>query len=189
MWVAVTSPGTELDAADRGIGCLGVTFSFAEQEAKVKEYRRRVQNCNPVGSFVNDQVATVNFLYCHADNETGAKTGMNMAISITWRLSSIWQKRRIPPSPTRPRVCCLPCGVRRPAPATSEGIAVGNPEHLIGELKKWESSGVDRVNFLLNAAEIIPQAQVLDSLRLFATEVMPTFADSQPQYAAAGGAS
>ena len=48
MWVAVTSPGTELDAADRGIGSLGVTFtSFAEQEAKVKEYRRRIQNCNP----------------------------------------------------------------------------------------------------------------------------------------------
>ena len=79
MWVAVTSPGTELDAADRGIGCLGVTFtSFAEQEAKVKEYRRRVQNCDPVGSFVNDQVATVNFLYCHQDNEVGAKTGMGM---------------------------------------------------------------------------------------------------------------
>src|SRR5215472_13384491 len=37
MWVAVTSPGTELDAADRGIGSLGVTFTtFAEQEAKVK---------------------------------------------------------------------------------------------------------------------------------------------------------
>ena len=67
------------DAGDRGIGCLGVTFSsFAEQEAKVKEYRRRIQNCNPVGSFVNDQVATVNFLYCHEDNETGAKTGMKM---------------------------------------------------------------------------------------------------------------
>src|SRR5262249_28593360 len=40
MWVAVTSPGTELDAAARGIGSLGVTFTtFAEQEAKVKEYR------------------------------------------------------------------------------------------------------------------------------------------------------
>ena len=25
MWVAVTSPGTELDAADRGLGCLGLT--------------------------------------------------------------------------------------------------------------------------------------------------------------------
>jgi hypothetical protein len=43
-------------------------------------------------------------------------------------------------------------------------------------LRKWEACGVDRVNFLLNAAENIPQEQVLNSLRLFAKEVMPAFA-------------
>ena len=32
MWVTVTSPGTELDAAERGLGCLGVaTASLSEQ--------------------------------------------------------------------------------------------------------------------------------------------------------------
>ncbi len=31
------------------------------------------------------------------------------------------------------------------------------------------------INFLLNAMEMIPQEQVLDSLRLFATEVIPQF--------------
>ena len=70
--------------------------------------------------------------------------------------------------------------------AAPEGIAVGNPAHLIQELKKWEACGVDRVGFMLTAAEIIPQEQVLASLRLFAKEVMPAFADSRPQ-AAAGG--
>ena len=58
-----------------------------------------------------------------------------------------------------------------------EGIAVGSPDQIIRELKKWEATGVDRVQFLLNAAETIPQEQVLDSLRLFATEVMPHFTD------------
>ncbi len=43
------------------------------------------------------------------------------------------------------------------------------------ELKKWESVGCDRVNFLLNALETVPQQKVLDSLRLFAKEVMPHF--------------
>src|SRR4029078_5840683 len=42
LWVTVTSPGTELDAADRGIGCLGVaTPSFSEQEPPNPEERRR----------------------------------------------------------------------------------------------------------------------------------------------------
>ena len=37
MWVAVTSPGTEIDAAERGMGSLGLTFGgFAEQDEKVK---------------------------------------------------------------------------------------------------------------------------------------------------------
>ena len=40
LWVTVTTPGTELDAADRGIGCLGVAaVSFAEQERRTAEYR------------------------------------------------------------------------------------------------------------------------------------------------------
>jgi alkanesulfonate monooxygenase SsuD/methylene tetrahydromethanopterin reductase-like flavin-dependent oxidoreductase (luciferase family) len=44
MWVAVTTPGTELDAADHGLGSLGLTFGyFAEQEKRIQEYRRRIQ--------------------------------------------------------------------------------------------------------------------------------------------------
>ena len=43
MWVTVTSPGTELDAADRGLGCLGVAaVSFEEQERRTAEYHRRL---------------------------------------------------------------------------------------------------------------------------------------------------
>ena len=55
-------------------------------------------------------------------------------------------------------------------------------------LKRWEAVGVDRVNFLLNTVEIIPQADVLASLRLFAREVMPAFAESKPGNGAAPGA-
>ena len=58
MWVAVTSPGTELDAADRGLGSLGLTFARLRRagEARSQEYRRRIQICEPVGAFVNEQV-------------------------------------------------------------------------------------------------------------------------------------
>ena len=194
MWVAVTSPGTELDAADRGIGSLGVTFtSFAEQEAKVKEYRHRIQNCNPVGGFVNNQVNTVNFLYCHPDNEVGSKTGMQMIQHFNYLAAQLDMAKEAYPANSYPSAGLLP-SLRRQASspgaqnAAPEGIAVGNPAHLVQELKKWEACGVDRVGFMLNAAEIIPQQHVLDSLRLFAEEVMPAFADSQAT-AVTGGAS
>jgi hypothetical protein len=34
---------------------------------------------------------------------------------------------------------------------------------------------VTGINFLLNAVEVVPQEQVLASMRLFAREVMPRF--------------
>ena len=40
-------------------------------------------------------------------------------------------------------------------------------------VREWESVGIDGINFILNTAEVIDQADVLDSLRLFASEVLP----------------
>jgi hypothetical protein len=49
--------------------------------------------------------------------------------------------------------------------------------------------GVDRVNFLLNCMEEIPQEQVLKSLRLFARDVMPHFQPADmPTTTPVGGA-
>jgi hypothetical protein len=58
---------------------------------------------------------------------------------------------------------------------------------LVRELKKWEAVGCDRVNFLLNALETVPQEKVLNSLRLFAKEVMPHFAGANDSASAAAG--
>ncbi|MGH9035881.1 MAG: LLM class flavin-dependent oxidoreductase, partial [Acidimicrobiia bacterium] len=49
LWVAVTSPGTEMDAAERGLGHLGLALGgLAAQEKRVASYRRRIQHCDPV---------------------------------------------------------------------------------------------------------------------------------------------
>jgi alkanesulfonate monooxygenase SsuD/methylene tetrahydromethanopterin reductase-like flavin-dependent oxidoreductase (luciferase family) len=183
LWVAVSSPGTEDDAADRGMGCLGVNFTtFAEQERKVKEYRRRIQQCEPAGAFVNDQLNTINFLFCHDDSEVGVSTGRKMMGQFQYMAGQLDMAKEVYPTRAYPSAGLL-AGARRQAASPGdlkeppEGIAVGNPDQIIRELKKWEATGVDRVQFLLNAAETIPQQQVLDSLRLFATEVMPHFAD------------
>ena len=68
-----------------------------------------------------------------------------------------------------------------------EGIAIGDPERVLRACKNWESAGVDRINFLLNALETIPQKDVLESLRTFARHVMPHFRDENQSVAAAGG--
>jgi hypothetical protein len=60
-----------------------------------------------------------------------------------------------------------------------EGVGVGDPEHLVETIKRWEAIGVTGINFLVNAMEMIPQQQVLDSMRLFAREVMPVFRSAE----------
>lgn len=181
MWVTVTSPGTELDAADRGLGCLGVASAgFAEQERRTREYSRRVRSCDPVGKAVNDRVATLNFLYCHEDARLAAERGLlflgnfgmlNAHLLFTREAypTSVYQSlANLAPAPTKK-------GGPGDLPGVPEGMCIGDPAHVIQQIKRWESIGVDEVNFLLNSVEVLPQEQVLTSLRLFASEVMPAF--------------
>ena len=182
LWVTVTSPGTELDAADRGIGCLGVAAAtFAEQERRTKEYRRRIRLCDPVGA-VNERVATLNFLYCHEDAKQAAATGLLMlGVFGVLNLHLLSTREAYPTRAYHslgnlaPRSASDDAGSPGDRRAVPEGIAIGDPTQILAAVKRWESLGVDSINFIVNAVEIIPQQQVLDSLRLFAREVMPHF--------------
>jgi len=181
LWVTVTSPGTELDAADRGIGCLGVAAAgYAEQERRTKEYHRRIQRCDPVGA-VNDRVATLNFLYCHEDPAYATATGMRfMGLFGVANTHLLFTREAYPTRAYQSLGNLAPransdTGSPGDGRAIPEGIAIGDPERIVGVIKRWEAIGVDSINFLLNAVETIPQAEVLESLRLFAREVMPTF--------------
>jgi len=183
LWVTVTTPGTELDAADRGIGCLGVAaVTFAEQERRTAEYRRRIQLCDPVGG-VNDSVTTQNFLYCHEDLDRAAEVGGRMAARFALANSHLlWTREAYPtsayqslgnlaPSAAAKRETGAP-GDRAPLP---EGVAIGDPARIVDDIRRWEGIGIDGINFMLNALEDVPQEDVLASLRLFAAEVMPKF--------------
>jgi alkanesulfonate monooxygenase SsuD/methylene tetrahydromethanopterin reductase-like flavin-dependent oxidoreductase (luciferase family) len=182
MWVTVTTPGTELDAADRGLGCLGVAaVSFEEQERRTAEYRRRIEACEPVGKRVTNMVTTQNFLYCHEDLDTAARVGGEMAAAFNLANSRLlWTREAYPTSAyqslgnqatTQVKESGAP-GEKRPLPA---GIAIGDPARITAELKRWEAIGIDGVNFIVNMAEMVPQDDVLASLRLFAREVLPAF--------------
>jgi alkanesulfonate monooxygenase SsuD/methylene tetrahydromethanopterin reductase-like flavin-dependent oxidoreductase (luciferase family) len=191
MWVAVTSPGTELDAADRGLGSLGLTFGmFGEQEKKIAEYRRHIQLCDPVGDFVNDQVSSVNFLYCHEDDKIGLETGRRMANTFNYLATQLISTREVYSSRSYQSLGLLP-QLRRQAVGpdaneqAGEGLALGGPERVTRAIKRWEEVGLDRINFLLNAHETIPQAEVLASLELFAREVMPAFKTGSSRASAA----
>ena len=176
MWVAVTSPGTELDAADRGLGSLGLTFGqFAEQEKK----HRRVPPAHPAlraGRRLRQRPGQHGELPLlpRGRRDAASRTGQAHGghVQLPRDPAHLRARGLSRAAPTRRSASCRSSAAQATGPDASEqageGLALGGPERIIRALKRWEAVGVDRVNFLLNAMEVIPQAEVLDSLRLFA---------------------
>jgi hypothetical protein len=120
-------PGHRARCRRPGLGSLGLTFGqFAEQEKRIAEYRRRIQLCEPVGEFVNDQVSTVNFLYCHEDDAVALQTGRQMANHFNYLAAQLISVRETYPSKSYPSLGLLP-QLRRQAtgPEASEQAARG----------------------------------------------------------------
>jgi len=187
MWVAVTSPGTEFDAADRGLGCLGLTpGGFQESERKIKGYRARVESCEPVGEFVNNKVSTINFLSCAEDGDRARKAGLRVASIFSYMASQLLSAKEVLPTRSYPSEGLLPALRREkggPGDAAQgfKGVTMGTPDDVAAAIRQWEAVGYDGINFFVNFMEVLPQQYILDSMRLFAREVMPQFKDPAQQ--------
>jgi alkanesulfonate monooxygenase SsuD/methylene tetrahydromethanopterin reductase-like flavin-dependent oxidoreductase (luciferase family) len=199
IWVAVSSPETAVQAAERGIGCLGVSIGTpGEYEKRVKDYRRAIKGCEPVGDFVNEQVNGVTFLYVDETDQEAQAWGTKLAYNFAYLAAHLIGISSVYPTRAYKTPGLLfglrPVGSEDRAPGGGgvirEGMGIGSPQTVIKHLRMWEEIGVDRMVFILNAAEVIPQEKVLNSLRLFAEHVMPELdreAAVVAQHAAPGG--
>jgi alkanesulfonate monooxygenase SsuD/methylene tetrahydromethanopterin reductase-like flavin-dependent oxidoreductase (luciferase family) len=178
MWVAVTSPGTEVDAAQRGLGSLGLSLGgLKDQEKVIANYRRIIKNAEPVGEFVNEHVATVGFMFCHEDDKTAVKMGGLLNGGFRPLAAQFVHPPEALPTKAGHAQGLLSSLRQGDGPPPREGSVVGDPAHIVRELKRYEAIGVDTMNLILNFVECVPQEEVLRSLRLFAREVMPHFKD------------
>ena len=183
LWVAVSSPGTEVDAAERGMGYLSLAIGdYDTRHKQIESYREIIKDCEPVGLFVNNQVALGSFLFCHPDNDYGIATGQRLSEIFRETSGQIPNPLETYPSPSYAR-SVHPGGFRGQSPqgesGPPEGLCAGNPARIIEAVRLAEDVGADRMNFILNMMEHVPHEEVLDSLRLFAKEVMPHFQEAE----------
>ncbi|MGE3772167.1 MAG: LLM class flavin-dependent oxidoreductase [Gammaproteobacteria bacterium] len=192
LWVAVTGHGTELDAADRGMGALILSIADVERNIpRFEAYRERVKKAEPVGAFVNDQIAVANWLFCHPDGQYARQRGEEMVATFGYMAGQTVEISEAYPASNYTAIGLL--GTLRPDPhAPGEqklppsGLCFGDPATLVETVKRWEAAGADHLVFMIQAREAVPQQEVLDSLRLFAREVMPHFGAQAPKRAAGG---
>src|SRR5699024_1382912 len=141
-------------------------------------------NSEPVGAYVNEQVHTVNFMYCHEDAEVAGTTGRKLLDTFNYGTSQGVPIKEVYPSPLYQIGGFLPT-LRQEAlgPGDASGIppglAIGDPDRIKDVIKKWESIGVDGLNFVVQAVETLPQEDVLESMRTFSREVTPAFNKNQ----------
>ena len=188
LWVAVSSPETAIQAAERGIGCLGVSIGTPQEyEQRVKDYRRIIRSCEPVGEFVNEQVNGVTFLYVEETDEEARLWGTKLVHTFSHFAAHLVGISSVYPTSAY-KTPGLLFAIRRQSEERApgggglirDGMAIGSPQTVIKQLKLWEEIGVDRTVFIINTGEQISQERVLRSLRLFAEHVMPAFDKESP---------
>jgi len=181
MWVAVSSPETAVQAAERGIGMLGVTLGTpADYKRLVSDYRRIIKHCDPVGKFVNNQVNAASWMYCGEDENEARAVGGGAAFNFFRTAAHLVGLGGIYPSQAyTAHANATALLSQAEIQSLREGFPVGTPDQIIENLRYWEEVGVERVVCMINFDQQIPHPKVLASLERFAKYVMPEFAEGK----------
>ena len=197
LWVACSRRETIRLAAEKGIGAL--SFSFVEPEearAWVDEYHAIVESerCVPGGFAVNPQVACVLPMMCAPDEEQAIERGIDGGHFFGYSLAhyyvfgdhrpgrtNIYEEflaRRDDVGFARSIITAdaAPLGVR----VLQQGLgslrgAIGSPEQVRDLCRRYEAAGVDQLIFVMQAGRNRHE-HICESIELFASEVMPEFA-------------
>jgi alkanesulfonate monooxygenase SsuD/methylene tetrahydromethanopterin reductase-like flavin-dependent oxidoreductase (luciferase family) len=198
LWVACSRRETMLLAAERGIGAL--SFAFVEPEAAkewVDAYYETLasERCVPAGFAVNPNVALALPMMCHSDEATAIDRGIDGIHFFAFALAYYYAFGQHVPGRSNlfreflerrdelgfarelVRADDAPLGMR----LVEETIgslrgAIGTPDQIAGLLERYEGAGVDQVIFISQGGTNRHE-HICESLELFATEVMPRFAE------------
>ena len=202
LWVACSRHETIHLAAQKGIGAL--TFSFiepAEAKAWVDDYYATLasEECIPGGFSVNPNIAIVLPMMCHQDEQTAIDRGIDGAHFFGFSLghyyvfgqhqpgrTNVWnefQEKRDLFGFSRP--VAAQTGQVLGAQLWEQGLgslrgAIGTPAQIRELLRGYQDAGVDQVIFVSQAGRN-RHDHICESLELFATEVMPEFAETDAE--------
>ncbi len=203
LWVACSRYDTIALAAEKGMGAL--SFAFIDPEAArgwVEGYEQILtEQCVPVGEAVNPQIACVTPMMCHPDEQTAMAMGLEGGNFFGYSLghyyvfgdhrpgeTDVWaefqERRHI--HGYDPAVALASetevLGAKIVA-GDNSGLrgAVGTPDQIREFLRRYEEAGVDQVIFIMQAGRN-RHDDIMSSLELFGTEVLPEFAERDDEH-------
>ena len=200
VWVACSRRDTIHLAAQKGIGALAFAF-FDPEEARhwVDDYYTTLAAEGvPLGAAVNPNVACVTSFFCHSDEAEAIRRGAEGANFIGYSLGhyyvfgrhvpgagNLWAeyRQRRAEHGFDPDAVALAAGNpdRLGAKVVAEGTsglrgAIGSPAQVRDYLRRYEECGVDQVILSCSAGRN-RHDHIMETLELFAREVMPEFSE------------
>ncbi len=186
MWVAAGNPDTFEKAGRLGLGVICFTGGSPEKmKGLVEVYKEAIQHAEPVGDYVNDNVAITTSFMCLEDGDAARAA---MTTSRNGRQQSLVFKY-LDTFPKPPGVPEWPIEIPDP---TLEDLAVGfakgtsivgNPDDCAEALQKWQGIGVDQL-IMGPTGSTWPYELVEESVELLGNKVIPQF-DTDPEARAA----
>jgi alkanesulfonate monooxygenase SsuD/methylene tetrahydromethanopterin reductase-like flavin-dependent oxidoreductase (luciferase family)/putative sterol carrier protein len=186
LWLACSQRETIRHAAANGLGALGFSFTTpAEAGAWTKEYYDLIASdrCVPAGLAANPNFALALPMHVHADEETAKQRGAEGARFFGYALAHYYAFGDHRPGFSDVYAEFKERGDRVDLTGSAEqsaSSAIGTPEQVVELARGYEDAGVDE---LILAVQIgaTKHEHILESLELFAKEVMPEFEQRRPE--------
>ena len=180
LWVACSQPDSFRNAGEMGLGVLCFNLGGHDQlKERVAIYREALEHANPVGSFVNDQVAALCVIHCGEDDEEARRVGGPEGawfVGMAEKLYAPWQGRAVPDSYKFAVSAIQTERTEKTAEdhLASGAFAMGNPDTVIEVLKGYQEAGVDQILCFMQMGNLA-HTRTMDSIKLVGRHVIPFF--------------
>jgi alkanesulfonate monooxygenase SsuD/methylene tetrahydromethanopterin reductase-like flavin-dependent oxidoreductase (luciferase family) len=183
MWVAAGNPETFEKAGRAGLGVLCFTGgSPAKMAPLIETYKKAIANAEPVGEFVNDNVAVTTSFMCLDDRDRArelmTKSGNGRQQTLVFHYLDTFPKPPfVPEWPTEipdPSLADIEKGLE------SGAAMVGTPDDCASGVQKWVDVGADQL-IMGPSGSMFPHDLLVETVTLFGDEVIPRF-DKDPEH-------
>ena len=179
MWMACGSPSSFQLAGELGVGCLSFTITSPDELNKsLQHYREALKSAEPVGDFINRNIAGFTTLYV-GDNDAEARNrgGINSighhkrVIGYFGDVSSRSGYNEVSDS-RQGREGAVGADVEA---AIADGlICCGGVETVEKIIRRWEAIGIDEFMGIVQFNEVSHQ-ESMRTIRLMGEQVIPRF--------------
>ena len=187
LWMAGTNPETFATAGRFGVGMLGFVVGTPEgTKPRIEAYHRAIQQADPAGAFVNEQVAILLNVHCAPTDEQALAEAAGPVAWMQKTNAALFQPlrdNRVPGYETYWDLAHASDATeetrRAEAPQLSQLVengvyAVGSPATCRRVIQRYKDIGADQVICWFQFGGL-PHEKIMASIELFGREVLPEF--------------